>query len=87
MLESYGVELDGKGNGQFYFTKRNEDEIKLPVTLRASAMNTLRDLFERADFLNESRDFVSQRKVADMGVKTVRYRHRIEAAGSGLQLH
>ena len=42
LLESYGVELDGKGDGQFYFTKRNEDEIKLPVTLRASAMNTLR---------------------------------------------
>ena len=73
LLESYGVELDGKGNGQFHFTKRNEDKIKLPVTLRASAMNTLGDLFERADFLNESRDFVSQRKVADMGVKTVRY--------------
>ena len=73
LLQSYGVELDGKGNGQFYFTKRNEDEIKLPVTLRASAMNTLSDLFQKADFLNESRDFVSQRKVADMGVKTVRY--------------
>ena len=73
VLESYGVELDGNGKGQFYFSKRNEDEIKLPVTLRASAMQTLRGLFEKADFLNESRDFVSQRKVADMGLKTVRF--------------
>ncbi len=73
LLESYGVELDGNGKGQFYFSKRNEDEIKLPVTLRASAMQTLRGLFEKADFLNESMDFVSQRKVADMGLKTVRF--------------
>jgi hypothetical protein len=73
LLESYGVELDGNGNGQFYFNKRNEDEIKLPVKLRASAIGTLRSLFEKADFLNESRDFVSQRKVADMGLKTVRF--------------
>ena len=74
LLESYGVQLDGNGNGQFYFNKRNEDEIKLPITLRASAIETLRSLFEKADFLNESRDFVSQRKVADMGSKTVRFR-------------
>ena len=73
LLESYGVELDGNGSGQFYFNKRNEDEIKLPVKLRASAIETLRALFEKADFLNESKDFVSQRKVADMGLKTVRF--------------
>jgi hypothetical protein len=73
LLESYGVELNGSGHGQFHFTKRKEDEIKLPITLRASAMQTLRTLFEKADFLNESRDFVSQRKVADMGLKTVRF--------------
>ena len=73
LLESYGVELDGNGNGQFYFNKRNEAEIRSQVTLRASAMQTLRALFEKADFLNESRDFVSQRKVADMGLKTVRF--------------
>ena len=73
LLESYGVELNGSGHGQVYFTKRNEDEIKLPITLRASAMQTLRALFEKADFLSESRDFVSQRKVADMGLKTVRF--------------
>jgi len=73
LLESYGVELNGNGNGQFYFNKRNETEIKLPVTLRASAIETLRALFEKADFLNDSRDFVSQRKVADMGLKTVRF--------------
>jgi len=80
LLESYGVELSGDGTGQFHFKKRSEDEIKLPVVLRPSAIATLLALFQKADFLDESRDFVSQRKVADMGSKTVRFetgsRHR-----------
>jgi hypothetical protein len=73
LLESYGIELNGNGKGQYYFKKRNEDEINQPVKLRASAIETLRALFQKADFLNESRDFVSQRKVADMGSKTIRF--------------
>ncbi|MGH9428831.1 MAG: hypothetical protein ACRD2L_21300 [Terriglobia bacterium] len=72
LLEFYGVELNSNGNGQSCFKKRNEDEIKLPVTLRASAIETLRALFQKANFLDESRDFVSQRRVADMGSKTIR---------------
>jgi hypothetical protein len=73
VLESYGVELNSNGSGQFYYKKRNEDEIKQTVTLRASAIEILRALFQKADFLDESREFVSQRKVADMGSKTVRF--------------
>jgi len=73
LLESYGIELNSNGKGQFYFKKRNDDEIKQPVKLRTSAIETLRALFQKADFLNESRDFVSQRKVADMGSKKVRF--------------
>src|SRR5207249_1394001 len=46
-----------------------------PVTLRASAIETLRALFQRADFLDESKEFASQRRVADMGSKTVRFEH------------
>ena len=72
LLEFYAVELNSNGNGQFCFKKRNEDEIKLPVTLRTSAIETLSALFQKANFLDESRDFVSQRKVADMGSKTIR---------------
>jgi hypothetical protein len=72
VLESYGVELSSNGHGQYYFKKRDQEEIRLPVKLRASAIETLRALFHKADFLNESRDFISQRKVADMGLKTVR---------------
>jgi len=73
LLESYGVELNGRGTGQFFFKKRNEEEIQLSVKLRISAIETLLSLFQKADFLNEAKEFVSQKKVADMGSKTVRY--------------
>jgi hypothetical protein len=80
LLEYYAVALNSNGKGEFYFKMRNEDEIKLPVILRASAIEVLRALFQKANFLDESREFVSPRKVADMGLKTVRLeagsRHR-----------
>lgn len=72
LLESYGIELSSNGKGQFCFKRRNEDEIKLPVILKASAIETLKTLFQKANFLDDSRNFVSPRKVADMGSKTVR---------------
>lgn len=72
LMEYYGIELNSNGKGQFCFKKRSEDEIKLPVILRASAIETLKALFQKANFLDDSRDFVSLRKVADMGSKTVR---------------
>ena len=72
-LELYGVELKENGGGEFQFKKRNEEPIHLEITLRPSVITTLFSLFSQSDFLNESKDFVSQRKVADMGMKTVRY--------------
>ncbi|HEX2523372.1 MAG TPA: hypothetical protein VHP35_14715 [Terriglobia bacterium] len=72
-LESYGVELGGNGRGQVQFKKRNEESITLEVALKPAAIDNLASLFTRADFLNEAKDFVSPRKVADMGAKTVRY--------------
>lgn len=75
VLESYGVKLNSSGSGQFYFRKRNEEEIKLPVTLKTSAIETLNALFLKAGFLDASREFASPRKVADMGSKTVRFQN------------
>jgi hypothetical protein len=72
-LESYGVELGGNGRGQVQFKKRNEESITLDVVLKPAAIENLASVFARADFLNEAKEFASQRKVADMGAKTVRY--------------
>lgn len=72
-LEYYRIELGDDGRGRFQFKKRDEEPILLEVVLKPAAIENLVALFARADFLNESRDFVSQRKVADMGLKTVCY--------------
>jgi hypothetical protein len=72
-MESYGIELSENGRGHVQFKKRNEESLTLEIALKPSAIETLVILFTRADFLNESKDFISQRKVADMGTKTVRY--------------
>ncbi len=73
LLESYGVELNENGTGQFYFRRRNEEQVQMTVVLKPAAIEALIALFVKADFLNASKDFVSQRKVADMGAKTIRF--------------
>lgn len=73
VIESYGVELNGNGSGQFHFQRRDQDEIRQAIVLKPSAIEALRALFRKADFLEESRNFISNRKVAYTGTKTVRF--------------
>ncbi len=70
-IESYSLELNEKGLGKYQFKKRDQDQVELDFVLRPSAVEALLSLFVQADFLNEAKSFVSQRKVADMGVKTI----------------
>jgi hypothetical protein len=72
--EFYGLELDEKGKGKFSFKKREEDLVELDFQLNPTKVESLLSLFVRADFLNENRNFVSPRKVADMGQKTIRFK-------------
>jgi hypothetical protein len=72
-IEFYGLELDGKGKGKFNFKKRQEDALEIDFELKPAKVETLLSYFVRADFLNETKNFVSPRKVADMGLKTVRF--------------
>jgi hypothetical protein len=72
-MEYNMVELDGTGRGTFQFKERNSESVVVGLELRPATVNTLLNLFARADFLNENKDFVSPRKVADMGMKTVRF--------------
>ncbi len=70
-VEVYRVELDGKGIGKFLFKGRDVEDVETDFRLRPAAVSSLQSLLAQADFLNESKDFVSQRKVADMGMKTL----------------
>jgi len=72
-IETYGLEFNEKGKGKFSFKKREEDPLELDFELRRSKVEALLSYFLRADFLNEGKDFVSPRKVANMGLKTIRF--------------
>ena len=71
--EFNSVELDGTGKGKFQFKERNSDSVVIDLVLQPATVNTLLNLFIQADFLNEGKDFVSTRKVADMGMKTIQF--------------
>jgi len=71
-IEFYRLELIEKGTGKFQFKKREEDLVELSFVLRPSTVDSLLALFAQADFLNETKNFASPRKVADMGMKTIR---------------
>jgi len=71
-IEVYRLELSEKGAGTFQFKKREEDPVELSFVLKPSTVDSLLALFVQADFLNETKNFVSPRKVADMGMKTIR---------------
>jgi hypothetical protein len=75
LLESCSVDLNENGTGQFSFKKRNDEEVRVPVTLKPAAIEALVALFIKSDFLNESKEFASPRKVADMGTKFVRFQN------------
>ena len=72
-IELYGLELDERGKGKFTFKRREEEPLVLDFELKPKKVETLLSYFERADFLNETKNFVSARKVADMGMKTIRF--------------
>jgi len=72
-IENYGLEFNEKGKGKFSFKKREEDPLELDFELKRSKVGVLLSDFVRADFLNEAKNFVSPRKVADMGLKTIRF--------------
>jgi hypothetical protein len=72
-IESYGLELGETGKGKFSFKRREEDPLELDFELKPAKVEALLSCFVRADFFNETKNFVSPRKVADMGLKTVRF--------------
>jgi hypothetical protein len=67
------VEVDGLGKGKFEYKPRGSENVSVDLELSPATINRLLLLFVQADFLNENKDFVSLRKVADLGMKTIRF--------------
>jgi hypothetical protein len=67
------IELDQSGNGQFRFQKLESPLITVDFHLNRPKVDSLYNLFLESSFLNESKNFTSPRKVADLGMKTIRF--------------
>ena len=67
------IELDQSGNGQFRFQKSESALITVDFHINRSKVVLLYNLFLQSSFLNESKNFTSPRKVADLGMKTIRF--------------
>jgi hypothetical protein len=72
-VELSRIEMNEKGNGHFQYKRRDQEMIETEFVISSKAVKSIFLLFEQADFLNPSKEFVSPRKVADTGKKTLRY--------------
>jgi hypothetical protein len=67
------IELDQTGDGTFRFQKLESELVTLDFHMNRSKVISLYNLFLQASFLNKSKNFTSERKVADLGMKTIRF--------------
>ena len=67
------IELDQTGDGTFRFQKLEGELVTLDFHMNRSKVVSLYNLFLQASFLNKSKNFTSERKVADLGMKTIRF--------------
>lgn len=67
------IELDQSGNGQFRFQKLESSVITVDFHLNRPKVVSLYNLFLESKFLDGSKNFTSPKKVADLGMKTIRF--------------
>ena len=65
------VDLDADGKGVFSFTPQEADIIKVPFEFSADGLERFRELLQATDYLVEGDRYESDRRVANMGTKTM----------------
>ena len=71
-LEIHRIEISGDGKAKYKFKQDEGATIEVDFQLKFHAVGSLLEMFTQADFLNETKDFVSLRQVADTGTRTIR---------------
>ncbi len=64
-------ELDSAGKGIFKFRERDADLVDIPVELSRDVAEEFVELLADTDYLADGEDYESNRKVANLGVKTL----------------
>ena len=70
-LETHRIEISENGKAKYEFKQDEGAAIKVDFQLKFHTVGSLLEMFTRADFLNEAKDFVSLRQVADTGTRTI----------------
>ena len=71
-LEIHRIEIRGDGKAKYEFKQDEGATIEVDFQLKFHTVGSLLEMFTQADFLNEAKDFVSLRQVADTGTRTIR---------------
>ncbi|MFN8007844.1 MAG: hypothetical protein U0V70_12610 [Terriglobia bacterium] len=70
---SSSVELDETGNAQIQWQKLDSELLRTNFRLRRSSVVFLYSLFSKSDFFDAKKNFVSDKKIADLGMKTISF--------------
>ena len=65
------VDLDAEGKGEFRFTHVEAETVKVPFEFSADGMARFLELLRETDYLVEGDRYESERRVANMGTKTM----------------
>ena len=71
-VETHRIEIRGDGKARYELKQDEADPLAVDFQLQPHTLDSLWEMFAQADFLNEDKNFVSSRRVADTGTRTIR---------------
>ncbi len=71
-IESHRIEVSASGRTRYELRQGESEIVAVDFQLEPHNVDFLLEMFTRADFLNQDKNFVSSRRVANTGTKTIR---------------
>ena len=70
--ELHRIEVEADGSTRYVLKLGDGEPVAVNFQLKAHTLRNLLEMFSQADFLNRDKNFVSSRRVADTGTRTIR---------------
>ncbi len=71
-VKSHRIEVSATGKARYELKQSGSETLTVDFQLKPHTVDFLLQLFTQADFLNQDKNFVSSRRVADTGTRTIR---------------
>ena len=72
ITELHRIEVEGDGTTRYLLRLGDAEPVTVDFQLKPHTLQHLLEMFMQADFLNRDKNFVSSRRVADTGTRTIR---------------